>query len=315
LEPGIEACGGGCLPSSPREGHMPRAIWTGTVSFGLVEIPVRLHSAVARGKEISFKQIDRRDMAPVGYDRVNRKTGKPVPWEEIIKGYEHKPGEYVVLSPKELERANVEATRTIDILDFVEAAEIAPVYFDTPYYLEPARPKSKSYVLLRETLRKSGKIAVCQVVLRERQHLAALTVRDAAIALVTLRYAYDVKDPSELTLPAASAKALGLTEREIGMAQNLVAGMTTKWKPERYQDRFRKDVLALVQKKVRAGQSHEVVESEAPEERKKTPSGEVLDLMPLLEQSLKKSPRSEVRVAGASAKRANRPATRRRKQA
>ena len=179
-------------PSSPRrrrpasqaedgpEGGSARAVWKGTVTFGLVEIPVALHGAVAREDAVSFTLLDRRDLAPVGYDRVNKSTGEPVAWEDVVRGYERAKGEYVVLSDEEIRSANVEASQTIEILDFVDGEQIDSVYWDTPYYLEPVNgARSKSYALLREVLRRTGRVGIAKVVLRTRQRLAALGVRGA----------------------------------------------------------------------------------------------------------------------------------------
>jgi DNA end-binding protein Ku len=285
---------------------MPRAIWTGTLGFGLVEIPIRLHSAVSAQDEIQFTQLDRRDLAPVGYERVNKKTGAKVQWEDIVKGYEYDSDQYVVLTKEDLERANVEATQTIDIVDFVDAAEVESVYWDTPYYLEPTKKKSKSFALLRETLRRTSKVAIAKVVIRTRQRLAALIARGDAIVLNVLRYAYEIKDPDELELPKGSLEELGLSEKEIRMAEELVESMTTHWKPEAYKDEYRADVLAMVEKKVKAGKIRAIEEPEAP--AKKPRRAEVIDLMPLLKRSLQRT-RS---VASAAPKRSPRKTARKR---
>src|SRR5688572_1305616 len=195
---------------------MARAIWKGHIAFGLVEIPVGLVPAVSQQEKVSFNLLDRRDHAPVGYERVNKKTGARVPWEEIVRGYEHSHGEYVLVSDAELERANPEKTQTIDILDFVDGADIESVYWDTPYYLEPLHKKSRSYVLLREVLVKTGKVAIAQVVLRNRQHLAAVTVRDEVLVLDVLRYAHTIKPTDRVETPSVSAKSI--TTKELGMA-------------------------------------------------------------------------------------------------
>jgi DNA end-binding protein Ku len=284
---------------------MSRAIWKGTVAFGLVEIPVALHSATANEEEIHFTQLDKRDLSPIGYERVNKKSGKPVPWDEIVKGYEHTPGEYVVLSEAELREANVEATQTIEIVDFVDAADIAYGHWDTPYYLEPVKKqKSKSYALLREVLRRTGRAGIAKVVIRTRQRLAALTVTGDAITLHVLRWSYDLRDPNDLQLPKGDPAELGLGEKEISLAEKLVESMSTKWKPDSYHDDYRKDVLALVERKVKAGKSKDI---EVPTKRRApTKTGEVIDLMPLLKESMERkttrtvaaeTPRSERRTA------------------
>jgi DNA end-binding protein Ku len=288
---------------------MSRAIWKGTVAFGLVEIPVALHAATAREEEVQFTQLDKRDLSPIGYERVNKRTGKPVAWEDIVKGFEHAPGEFVVLSEEELREANVEATQTIDIVDFVDAADIDPVQWETPYYLEPVKKqKSKSYALLREVLRRTGRAGIARVVIRTRQRLAALTVRGDAITLNTLRWAYEIRDAGELQLPKGDARDLGLGEKELSLAEQLVESMTTKWKPDAYADDYRGSVLALVERKVKAGKSKEV---DVPAKRRAPArTGEVIDLMPLLRESME---RKTTRAVSAERPRAERRTVRRKR--
>jgi DNA end-binding protein Ku len=200
-----------------------------------------------------------------------------------VRGYEYEPDQYVVLTDEELRRANVAATQTIEILEFVDRDEIDPIYFDTPYYIEPQKKGSKSYALLRATLERTGKVGIARVVLRTRQHLAALHVRDGVMVLDLLRYEHEVKRPEKIEVPAG-LKQTGLSEREVKMAERLVEGMTGKWDPSRFRDEYRDDVLELVRRKVKSGQTHEVVEPEEKEEPR--PRAEVVDLMPLLKQSL-----------------------------
>ncbi|MEZ0271370.1 MAG: Ku protein, partial [Methylophilaceae bacterium] len=161
---------------------MPRAIWKGAISFGLVHIPVELYPAESR-KGLDLDMLDKRDFAPVGYKRYNKSTGKDIDWNDIVKGYEYEKGKYVVLTDEDLKRANVEATQTIDILSFVDSEEIPEIYFEQPYYLKPARGGAKVYVLLRETLKRAGKVGIAQVVIRTKQHVAALLPMDKAIVL------------------------------------------------------------------------------------------------------------------------------------
>ena len=277
---------------------MGRALWKGAVTFGLVEIPVALQSAAAREDEIEFTLLDRRDFSPVGYERVNKVTKQPVPWPDIVKGYEYEKGEYVAFTEEEIRGANPEASQSIDILDFVDASEIESVFWETPYYLEPTNKKSKAYALLRETLSRAGKVGIAKVVIRTRQRLAALAVRGPAIVLNILRYAHELRDPKQLDIPKASAKSLGLTEKEVALAEQLVESMTSKWKPEAYADEYQKDILALVARKVKAGKTHEI-ESPAPARAKKA-KGDVLDLMPLLKRSVEGK---TTRVASAAARR------------
>ena len=264
---------------------MARAFWKGSISFGLVEIPVSLQPAV-RTHDLNFSLLDRKDFAPVGYKRYNKNSGREVAWDDVVRGFEYEPDEYVVLSDEELRRANVEATESIEILEFVEREEIDPVYYETPYYVEPLKRGSKSYALLRAALERSGKVGIARVVLRTRQRMAALLVREQVLVLDLLRYAHELRSLDEVQVPGPkSAKGAGVSESEIKMAQQLIEGMRGKWDPERFKDEYRDDVMALVRRKVKAGQTHTIVEPEESEERRPARS-EVMDLMPLLKRSL-----------------------------
>jgi DNA end-binding protein Ku len=259
---------------------MPRALWKGAISFGLVNIPVSLHSAEKR-QRLDFTMLDRRNFAPVGYKRVNKETGREVAWENIVKGYEYEDGSYVALSEEDFKRANVEATQTVDIMAFVDAADIEPVYYDTPYYLSPGKRGEKGYALLRETLRKSGKAAVASVVIRTRQYVAVLLPLGGMLVLHTLRYDEEIRDIGDFDLPG-EVKASG---REVEMALKLVKEMSEQWKPQKYHDTYRDDLLARIKEKVKAGEAREITE---PEEGAREPkkSAEVIDLMALLKRSV-----------------------------
>ena len=261
---------------------MARAFWKGSISFGLVEIPVALRPAV-RTHDLDLTLLDRKNFSPIGYKRYNKKTGRAVEWNETVRGYEYEPDEYVVLSDDELRRANVKATQTIEIIEFVDHEEIDPLYFDTPYYVEALKQGSKSYALLCATLEKTSKVGIARVVLRTRQHLAALLVRDSVLVLNLLRYAHELAKPESVA--GKGARTSAVSEREVKMANALVEGMTSKWDPEKFKDEYHDDVLALVKKKVASGHVHTVLE---PDEKEKKPrrSAEVVDLMPLLKQSL-----------------------------
>jgi DNA end-binding protein Ku len=266
---------------------MARAIWKGSISFGLVEIPVSVLPAETPN-DLKLVYLDRRDLAPVGYQRINKTTGEEVAWADVVRGYEHEPGEYVVLSEGDLERANPKATKTIEILHFVDEDEIEPVYYDKPYYLEPALATSKGYVLLRETLERTRKLAICKVVLHTREHLAALGVRDHVLVLNLLRFPYEVRKPGEVDIPKEGLKQAGVSAREVAMAEELVEGMTEKFDPKKYKDTYREDLLDLVEEKIESGQSHTITEEPAEEgdEQDEGEGGQVHDLMPLLKQSL-----------------------------
>lgn len=260
---------------------MPRALWKGAISFGLVHVPVSLHSAEKRDT-LDFTLLDRRDFAPVGYKRVNKQTGAEVAWDQIIKGYEYEDGNYVALSDEDFRQANVEATQTVDILAFVDAEDIEPMYFDTPYYLSPTKRGEKGYALLRETLRRSKKAAVATVVIRTRQHVATMLPVGPMLVLNTLRYSRDIKAIDEFELPG-EARA---SAKEVDMALRLVKEMSEKWKPGKYQDSYREDILARIEKKVKAGETHEVAEPGTEEEAPPSRGAEVIDLMALLKRSV-----------------------------
>jgi len=263
---------------------MPRVLWKGAISFGLVHIPVGLYSAEKRNS-FDLTMLDRRTMKPVGFKRYNKETGEDVSWDDIVKGYEYEKGRYVVLTEEDFKRANVEATQTVDILSFVDQTEIPSVYFETPYYLAPDKRGHKGYALLRETLKQTGKIGIANVVIRTRQYIATLIPFGEVIVMNTLRYANELREADDLEVPASNLKAVGVNSREVEMARRLVEGMTAKWKPEEYRDTYHEDLLALIEKRVQAGQT-EVVSEPSAEEEERPAKGEVIDLMALLKQSV-----------------------------
>lgn len=262
---------------------MARGLWKGAISFGLVNVPVELHSAKRRTSELDMTMLDKRDLAPVGYKRVNKATGKEVPWAEVVKGYEYRNDKYVVLSDEDFRRANPEAAKTVDIQAFVELADIAPQYFETPYYLIPGKRGEKAYALLRDTLKKAGKAGIATVMIRTRQYLAALIAQDELLVLNTLRYHDELKKASEFEIPDAKVSA-----KEMDMAMRLVDDMADKWQPARYKDTFKDDLLKRIEEKVEAGQTEEITE---PEKGAREPkSADVVDLMSLLKKSIEKKP-------------------------
>lgn len=262
-----------------------RALWKGAISFGLVHIPVDLYTAVQE-HDLDLSMLDRRDFSPVGYKRYNKKTGKDVDWDDIVKGYEYEDGEYVVLSDEDLKRANVEATGTIDIQAFVDAADVPLTYYEHPYYLAPSKGGARVYALLRETLRRAGKIGIATVVIRTRQHLCALVCMDDKIVLNTLRFETEIRGSEGLKLPPGTLKGAGISDKELKMALSLVEGMTEAWNPSQYHDTYKEDVMALIKKKIKAGQTRTLT---APEPERKAPkSSNVVDLVALLQDSLGK---------------------------
>jgi len=256
---------------------MPRELWKGAIQFGLVHVPISLFPAEER-QELSFTMLDRRDLQPVGYKRFNKSTGDEVPYEQIVKGYEVDEGRYVTLEKEDFKRANVESTQTVDIVGFIERESLAPYFFEAPYYLAPGKHGDKGYALLRETLVRTGRVGLATVVIRTRQHIAALYPVDNLLVLNTLRYATDLRDPKELDVPTDLAKAK-VTPRELDMAERLVEDMAIDWDPTKYHDSYRDDLLRLIEEKA-AGKVRR-----APKARR--PAGaEVIDFAALLEKSL-----------------------------
>jgi DNA end-binding protein Ku len=266
---------------------MARSLWKGAISFGLVHIPVDMHPAV-REHGLDLTMLDRRDFSPVGFKRYNKSNNKEVRWDDIVKGYEYTDGEYVVLSDEDLRLANPEATGTIDILAFVNAGDVPLLYYEQPYYLTPGKGGDKVYALLRDTLRSTGKIGIATVVIRVKQHLAALVCVGDTIVLNTLRYADEIRASDELKIPTASTKTAAVSDKELKMAMALVEGMSEEWQPEQYHDTYRDDVIALVKKKVKARETTTIT---MPGKQAARPaSSNVVDLVALLRQSIEKKP-------------------------
>ena len=280
---------------------MPHSLWKGAISFGLVNIPVVLTSAENRNS-FDLTMLDRRDMKPVGFKRYNKETEKEVGWDDIVKGYEYEKERYVVLTEEDFKRANVEATQTVDIVAFVDAEEVAPTYFETPYYLAPDKRGDKGYALLRETLKATNKIGIASVVIRTRQYLAALIPSGDVIVLNTLRYKNELKSAKDLEVPSGNLKASGVSPREIEMAKKLVEEMTEPWKPERYRDTYHDDLMKLIDKRIKAGKTEVITEPEAEEDQEKPARGEVIDLMALLKRSVQAKGQSPSRMKSSSKK-------------
>jgi DNA end-binding protein Ku len=263
---------------------MARAIWTGTIGFGLVQIPVSLFAAEDK-EELDMTMLDKRNFAPVGYQRINKVTGKEVPWDQIVKGHEHSSGEYVVLTDADFKAANVESTRNLDIEDFVEFSSIDPRLIDRPYYLAPQKAGRKAYALLREALRKTGRAGVGKIVIRTRQHLAAVVARDKALVLVVLRFHDELRKEDDLDLPETNLTKLGVSSKEVAMAEQLVESMAGEFEPKKYVDEYRRDLMKLIQRKVRAGELNQIA-SAAKEKTERPRAPNVIDLSSLLVKSL-----------------------------
>ncbi len=231
---------------------MAQAIWKGHISFGLVNIPVSLYSGERR-TDLHFRMLDSRNQARVRYERVNDETGDEVPWDDIVKGFEYAKGNYVVLEREDFEKAAPEATKSIDIESFVDIDAIDPAYFDKPYYLIPT-DTGKGYVLLRDTLADSGKAGIAKMVIRNRQHLAALIARDSALALNLLRFRQELREPDDFQLPTEPPKNYNISKKEQDMAAQLIDSMSGAWQPEAYHDDYRQALLDYIEKKAKKGQ-------------------------------------------------------------
>ncbi|WP_418124097.1 Ku protein [Variovorax sp. 160MFSha2.1] len=266
----------------------PRVLWKGAISFGLVHIPVALYSATV-DHGIDFDWLDKRTMDPVGYKRINKKTGREIAREQIVKGIEYESGEYVVLSDKEIAAAYPKTTQTIEIESFVPANGIPFVYLERPYYVAPINRGAKVYALLRETLQRSGRVGVARVVIQTKQHLAALVPVGPGLVLNLLRWGADIRPWTDLPLPSEDAKKAGLRPRELEMAKELVEDMSAEWDPEEFRDEFKDEILRLVEKKVKAGQTETVTQPEPEEgEQAEGRGAKVIDLTELLKRSLRK---------------------------
>jgi DNA end-binding protein Ku len=263
---------------------MARSVWKGSIVFGLVSIPVELFPAEER-KEFKFSMLDKRDFSPVGYKRYSKETGKEVEWSNIVKGYEYEKEQYVVLSDEDFKRANVKASKSIEIEAFVPAADISPQFFESPYYLVPGERGEKVYALLRETLRSTGRAAVAQFVLRSTPHLVAVRPEGRALMLFTLRYADELKGAKGFDLPAESLKEARVTPKEIELAKRLIDDMADKWKPEAFKDTYHSDLMKRIREKIKKGQTHEITKP-GSDEAEEPRSSNVIDLAALLKKSI-----------------------------
>ena len=254
-----------------------RAIWKGSISFGLVNIPIALYPAT-RKEDLRFRLLREKDLSPVNYKRVAEKDGKEVPWDQIVKGYEYEKGKYVVLKDEDFQRVDLEATQTVDIQDFVKQEEIDPVFFYKPYYLEPQKGGDKAYVLLRETLEKTGKVGIAKVVIKTRQYLAGVKAENNVLLLELMHFAEELAETDKLHVP----KKIEPGKREVDMATALVNSMSSKWDPKKYRDDYRDALMEVIEEKVEAGGK----ELEEKPKKKAPPSTKVIDLVAVLQESL-----------------------------
>ena len=253
---------------------MARPLWKGAITFGLVSIPIEVHTAV-REKKLHFHLLTAKDKSRVKYQKVSEKSGKPVEWDDLVRGYEYEKGRYVVLTSQDFEAAALEKTRTIDILDFVRAQDIDDRYFDKPYYLTPASGGDRAYALLRETIRDSERAGIAKFVLRDKQHLAAIEVVEDALVLSTLRFADELVDTGEYSFPKRTA----LNQKELRMAKMLVEELASEWKPDQYTDDYRANLMKIIQAKRKGKEARLEAADEAP-------PAKVVDLMERLRSSL-----------------------------
>jgi DNA end-binding protein Ku len=261
------------------------AAWKGSISFGLVNIPVELRAAV-QTDQVSFRMLHAEDLSPIKYERICAKDGEPVPWGEIVKGYEYAKGKYVILADEDFRAAALASSKTIDILDFVRADEIDPRFFETPYYVVPAKGGEKPYALLREAIRTTGSVGVGKLTMHQKQHLAAIKTIGNAMMLETMRFASELVDTSELTFPSGEL----VRPQELKMAAQLVSNLAERFEPEKYTDDYRANLMKIIRAKMK-GQKVELEEPEEPESTK------VLDLMSRLQASLEQSETKKAKAA------------------
>jgi DNA end-binding protein Ku len=255
-----------------------RAIWKGAISFGLVNIPIALYPAT-RAEELKFRLLRSSDLSPVNYKRVAEADGKEVPWDQIVKGYEYEKGKFIVLKEEDFQRVDIEATQTVDIANFVNLEEVNPIFFQKPYYMEPQKGGDKAYVLLREALRASGRIGIAKVVIKTRQHLAAVKPQESGLMLELMHFASELIDVGEFKFPAGTE----VGKKEMQMAQALIDSMSDEWKPEEYVDEYRAALEKVIDEKARKGDTSGLT---PPRKAKAT---NVIDLVSVLQKSLEQS--------------------------
>ncbi|MBT2747478.1 MULTISPECIES: Ku protein [unclassified Lysobacter] len=265
---------------------MARPIWTGTLSFGLLNIPVKLMTGERR-VDLHFRMLDSRNKSPIRYERINEETGEEVPWKEIVKAFEYDKGSYVVIEEADIAAASPDHKETVDIDTFVDAASIGAEFYEKPYVLEPGKKAEKGYVLLREVLKRSGKVGIGRVVIRTREYLAAVAPQGDALLLLILRYAQEIIDPADYKLPEGGLAKWKISPREIDMAEQLIDSMSGQWKPESYKDDFRARLHKVIEQRVK---SKKVVRGKQTEESKlpENAATNVIDFAELLKRSLAK---------------------------
>lgn len=289
---------------------MARPIWTGTLSFGLLNIPVSLMSG-ERKVDISFRMLDSRDRKPIRFERVNAETGEEVPWKDIVKAFEYDKGSYVVVEKEDIASAAPQTHESVDVEAFVDRDEIGIRFYEKPYILVPGKKAEKGYVLLRDTLAGTGKVGVARVVIRTREYLCAVVPEGDALVLMMLRYPQELVEPDEYKLPTGKASDYRITAKEREMAESLIGSMSAAWTPGDYHDEFRKRLEAIIKKRIKArGATTKIVPDEAAEHEDAATN--VVDFMALLQKSLdskKRTPARKTAAKKAPAKKAARKAT------
>lgn len=295
---------------------MARPIWTGTLSFGLLNIPVSLMSG-ERKVDISFRMLDSRDRKPIRFERVNAETGEEVPWKDIVKAFEYDKGSYVVVEKEDIASAAPQTHESVDVEAFVDRDEIGIRFYEKPYILVPGKKAEKGYVLLRDTLAGTGKVGVARVVIRTREYLCAVVPEGDALVLMMLRYPQELVEPDEYKLPTGKASDYRITAKEREMAESLIGSMSAAWTPGDYHDEFRKRLEAIIKKRIKArGATTKIVPDEAAEHEDAATN--VVDFMALLQKSLdskKRTPARKTAAKKAPAKKAARKATKAAKKA
>jgi len=274
-----------------------RAIWKGSITFGLVNVPISLYPATVK-KELSFRLLRQSDLSPIIYKRVAAVDGKEVPWEQIVKGYEYEKGKFVVITDEDFQAADIKATQTVEVLEFVRLSEIDPIFFDRPYYLEPQKQGAKAYALLRDALKKMGMVGIAKVVLKTRQHLASVKPEENALFLELMHFADELVRPDSLQIP----RDFTVGSREMQMATELIDKLSGKWDPSKYTDDYQEALMNLIQKKVTAGGRTPAVSGGASE----VAPTKVIDLVSVLKQSLENAGRGAATKRPAKAHRAKR---------
>jgi DNA end-binding protein Ku len=280
---------------------MPRSIWSGSIAFGLVNIPVSLTNAESR-PDVQLHMVDSKNHARIRYERVNSESGEEVPWDRMVRGYEYEDGQFILLTDQDLEAVQPKLTKTIEITEFVPLDDIDPLLFDKPYYLEPDKRGRKAYALLREALRKSGKAGIAKVVIRTREYLSAMFPREDALVLMLLRFPQEIRSLAKLDLPSSEAKEWQPAKRELDLALRLIDEMSGKWKPEEHHDEYRQALLDFIERK--AAQGDVATDVKGGDEREDTAITKVVDLADYLQRSVEQAGGKSKPAAKKAAKKA-----------